>query len=479
MGLPELPLERRVMGIETEFGITITPANGTNLWLAESKILSALLYFQTGRNTRDIFLSNGARYYNDNIYSDSGSSYKLEYSTPEADNAIEAVAHDKAGERIVAANSVKLEKYLRKEHGTEVKINLYKNNSDTKDNTWGSHQNYQMARHHWRDNTDAPKLEEIYQLLMSFFVSRIIFTGAGKVLYQAGRNFAMGNYVIMDRARFILEDISAATTQCRGIINTKDEPLADRSRFIRLHHIMDDSNMSEFSDYLKIGTGAIAVHLVEAGVFPIFELANPVQVLHQISEDLTLKREYDVNINGATKKMTAIQMQKEYHLAALSYFGRNPPADSSAMQVIRDWGETLDALENEPMSLHRELDWVIKLNILLKRMERKNLPLAEASQICTEYHNVNPARGIYYRLLSQSEGLRPRRICTDDQIENAMTNPPNNTRAYRRGSYAIDFITESNPEYTVLSVGWSGVSTKTANGDRYLYSADPREVEFS
>ena len=237
-------MDRRIYGLENEYGIICTPERrGGKALSIQNAVMYLFREIISGRMYPDVFLENGARFYQD-------IGCHPEYATPECDNVLELVTHDKAGERIIERLSITAEKKMRVD-GFFGKISVFKNNTDTPGNTYGCHENYLMDR--------RVSFRQLASQLIPFFVTRQVFTGAGKAI-RTDR----GKYVISQRAQHMhREEISIATTTARGIINTRDEPHADREKYRRLHVIVGDSNMSEFATFLKVGTTAIVLRMIE------------------------------------------------------------------------------------------------------------------------------------------------------------------------------------------------------------------------
>jgi len=263
-------MKRRIFGLENEYGLTCIL--GGQLRLSPDNVARYLFekVIPAARNA-NVFLENGAR-----LYLDTG--LHPEYATPECDDVVELVSHDKAGERIVEDLRHQVEKRLR-EDGLSGNVLLFKNNTDSAGNTYGCHENYLVSR--------DVSFQRLAEALIPFFVTRQIFAGAGKVL-QTPRGF---HYCLSQRAQHICQEISGSTTSSRAIINTRDEPHADAERYRRLHIIVGDSNMSEVATYLKIGTTALVLDMIEDGFFDRdYSLQSPVQALRDISHDPTLRR---------------------------------------------------------------------------------------------------------------------------------------------------------------------------------------------
>src|SRR5713226_7685888 len=287
----ETPMKRRIFGLENEYGLTCT-LNGQRHLSPDH--VARYLFEQVIPGVRNansnVFLENGAR-----LYLDTG--FHPEYATPECDDVAELVSHDKAGERIVEDLRHQAEKRLR-EDGLSGDILLFKNNTDSAGNTYGCHENYLVSR--------EVSFQRLAEALIPFFVTRQIFAGAGKVL-QTPRGF---HYCLSQRAQHICQEISGSTTSSRSIINTRDEPHADAERYRRLHIIVGDSNMSEVATYLKVGTTAVVLDMIEAGYFDKdYSLQSPVQAIRDISHDPTLREIVKLK-DGRT--ITPLQMQMDY-----------------------------------------------------------------------------------------------------------------------------------------------------------------------
>ena len=417
-------MERRIFGIENEYGVTCTLHGQRRLSPDEVARYLFRRVVSWGRSS-NVFLANGAR-----LYLDVGS--HPEYATPECDSINELVAHDKAGERILEQLLTSAEQRLREE-GIRGDIFLFKNNTDSAGNSYGCHENYLTSR---RDD-----LSSYAEVLIPFLVSRQIYAGAGKVL-QTARG-AM--YCISQRAEHIWEGVSSATTRSRPIINTRDEPHADAERYRRLHVIVGDSNMSEYATFLKVGTASILLRMLEDPkvVLRDMTLENPIRAIREISHDLTCKRRVRL-ANG--REASALEIQSEYLTRALRYAEHHEfgPFETKALQM---WEHCLAGIEKDPLSLDRECDWVIKHKLIEGYRARHDLPLADAkvALIDLQYHDVNRSRGLYYRM--QDRGL-VERTCTDEEIATAVEWAPQTTRARLRGEF-IRRAKERKRDYTV------------------------------
>jgi proteasome accessory factor A len=298
-------------------------------------------------------------------------------------------------------------------------IVLYKNNSDGKGNSYGYHENYLVSR--------SVPFERLVQVLAPFFVTRSVFAGAGKV--GAENQTSPADYQISQRADFFECLVDLNTMVKRPIVNSRDEPHCEHSKYRRLHVIVGDANMAELSTYLKIGTLAIVLDLVEAGAdLPKFELEDPVRAIKQVSRDLQLKETLRIAGGQAT---TALAIQRGYLRAAMDFYACHDLPQVTKDVLVR-WEEVLDKLERDPRSLVRELDWVAKRHLMESYMERKgcgwNDPRIRLMDL--QYHDLRPDKGLYYTL-ERSHMIE--RIVQDVEISRAEFMPPSGTRAYFRG----------------------------------------------
>jgi Pup amidohydrolase len=357
----------------------------------------------------NVILPNGARYYVDHAHP--------EYSTPECLSARDLVVHDKAGERILERSLDEVA--LQMPAGP--KLSIYKNNSDGKGNSYGTHENYLMDR--------ATPFGDIVRDLTPFFVTRQIFTGAGKVGLEAqwddrGRHA----YQLSQRADFFETEVGLETTLKRPIINTRDEPHADPERYRRLHVIVGDANLCEVAQFLKLGTTSIVLKMIEDAFLPDLSLVNPVSAIHEVSRDTTLSVAIELS-DGRT--LTAVQLQWEYFEFARKYVDREDDSQENR-EVLERWEAVLNALETEPFSLTRELDWVAKLRVLEGYRQRDGLDWGDSKlrAIDLQYHDVRRDKGLYHRL---ARAGKVERLTTDAEVERAIMAPPEDTRAYFRG----------------------------------------------
>src|SRR6187399_3540493 len=293
-------MDRRIFGLETEYGVTCTYRGQRRLSPDEVARYLFRRVVSWGRSS-NVFLRNGAR-----LYLDVGS--HPEYATPECDDVVELVTHDKAGERVLEGLLLDAEQRLHDE-GIAGEIYLFKNNTDSAGNSYGCHENYLVGR--------AGEFSRLADVLIPFLVTRQIVVGAGKIT-QTPRG---ASYSVSQRAEHIWEGVSSATTRSRPIINTRDEPHADAEKFRRLHVIVGDSNMSEYATFLKTGTTSILLRMLEDDGAPWRDLTleNPIRAIREISHDITCRRRVRL-ANG--RELSAVEIQSEYLNRALRFAKR-------------------------------------------------------------------------------------------------------------------------------------------------------------
>jgi Pup amidohydrolase len=375
---------------------------------------------------RNKTLVNGARYYVDHAHP--------EYSCPEVTNVRDLVVHEKAGERILEVSRREANALLPA--GTQMLI--YKNNSDRKGNSYGSHENYLMDR--------RTSFKQIVECLMPFFVTRQVYCGAGKVGSE-NRGHPV-DYQISQRADFFETEVALDTMVKRPIINTRDEPHADREKYRRLHVIVGDANLSEYTIYLRNGATAIVLAMIEDGaITKNLSLRDPVRAIKEVSHDATCKREFPLD-DG--KRKSAVEIQAEYLDMALAYTSRQS-LDPITKDVLVKWQHAIDALRRDPMELDEKIDWVMKKAMIERFMERKSLDWSspQVEMLDLQYHDLRPEKGLYYLLERQG---RAERIVTDDEILAAVHTPPADTRAYFRGECLKKYGA------AVFGVNWDSIS---------------------
>ena len=417
-------MDRRIFGLETEYGVTCTYRGQRRLSPDEVARYLFRRVVSWGRSS-NVFLRNGAR-----LYLDVGS--HPEYATPECDSVTDLVAHDRAGERILEGLLIDAEKRLHDE-GIAGDIYLFKNNTDSAGNSYGCHENFLVSRH--------GEFGRLADILIPFLVTRQLICGAGKVL-QTPRGAV---YCLSQRAEHIWEGVSSATTRSRPIINTRDEPHADAERYRRLHVIVGDSNMNEVTTLLKVGSADIVLRMIETGVvMRDLSLENPIRAIREVSHDVTGRRKVRL-ANG--KEASALEIQQEYFSKAAEFVERRG-GDQVSKRVVDLWGRVLQAVETGELDpVAREIDWVTKLKLIESYQRRHDLPLAHPriAQLDLSYHDVRRGRGLYGLLERRGEVDR---IATDLQIFEAKERPPQTTRARLRGEF-IRHAQEKRRDFTV------------------------------
>lgn len=375
---------------------------------------------------RNKTLENGARYYVDHAHP--------EYSCPEVTNPHELVVHEKAGDRIVEISRREATAMLPE--GTQMLI--HKNNSDHKGNSYGSHENYLMDR--------RTSFKQIVEHLMPFFVSRQVYSGSGKV--GSENRGQPCDYQLSQRADFFETEVALDTMVKRPIINTRDEPHADREKYRRLHVIVGDANMSEYTIYLRQGATAIVLAMIEDGAIDRdMSLRDPVKAIKEVSHDKSCTREVEL---ASGRRLTAVQMQLEFLEMARKY-DRAAELGPWVGDVLDKWEYVLGALERDPFELSTKLDWVMKQVMIENFLERKGLDWEspQAQMLDLQYHDLRPDKGLYYVLERQGKADR---IVTDQEITTAITEPPEDTRAYFRGQCLKRYGSE------VFGVNWDSIS---------------------
>lgn len=445
---------RRVMGIETEFGISCPGDPTANSMILSSQVVNAYaapLGSRAGRARWDyedeaplrdargweisreradpsqltdapddpalanVILTNGARLYVDHAHP--------EFSSPEVITPRQALIWDKAGERIMLAA-------LRRIAATPGlrPINLYKNNTDNKGASYGTHENYLMPR--------RTPFADIVRHLTPFFVTRQVITGAGRV--GLGQDGTGVGFQVSQRADFFEVEVGLETTLKRPIINTRDEPHATADRYRRLHVIIGDANHCEVAGLLKTGTTSLVLSLIEnEGFTSDLGIDRPVSALHQVSHDPSLTLKLTMR-DG--RRATAVQVQWMYleqvHRFLTDRYGSDLDPDTA--EVMRLWESVLSRLEADPLQLSRELDWVAKLRLLEGFRDREGLgwDAARLQLIDLQWADLRPEKGLYHRLVERGQ---VERLIDDAQIEAAVTEPPTDTRAYFRGRCLAQF----------------------------------------
>ncbi len=418
-------MERRIFGLENEYGVTCTLRGQRRLSPDEVARYLFRRVVSWGRSS-NVFLENGAR-----LYLDVGS--HPEFATPECDDLEDVVAHDKAGERILEGLVTGAEERLAEE-GIRGQIFVFKNNTDSAGNSYGCHENYLVSRH--------KDFHRTVDVLIPFLVTRQIFLGAGK-LAQTPRGTT---YSLAQRADHIWEGVSSATTRSRPIINTRDEPHADAERYRRLHVIAGDSNMSEYATFVKVGTMVALLQMIERDVvFRDLGLENPIRSIREVAHDVTCQRKIRL-ANG--RELSALDIQWEYLDRAMR-FARSPGFPPQVQRAVDKWEHLLTGLEKDPMTLDREVDWVMKYKLLDRYAAKRGITMSDpkVAMMDLAYHDVDRSRGLYY--LMESRGMADR-VVTDEKIAEAVVRPPQTTRARLRGA----FIKAAKAKRRDFTVDW-------------------------
>jgi proteasome accessory factor A len=428
----------RIFGLETEYGLLINQERPDHspTWFAH-KIRDHLFHVQR-QGVLDLhhrghdeppgnggFLTNAGR-----MYLDMG---HLEYASPECHSLTDAVATDRAGDAILQQAIHDL--------GLSDQVALIKNNLDHEtDATFGSHENYLVTRR-------FPFTRRGLGPLVTFLVTRQIFTGSGRVGAASPQDAWMqidrlivprassgGSHVgmalpfqISQRADYIVNDFFEWVQQNRAIVNTRDEPLADPNQYRRIHLLLGDSNMAEYATALKLGTTGLVLQLIEEGQAPRdLEINEPVEALQEISQDQ--ERQWTIQLQSG-KTCSAIDVQEQFLDAAE---GRYRGQDEETDWVLDEWASVLRDLRGDYEKLVGRVDWASKLWLLDSFREAEKLEWTDPmlKSLDLEYHNLHPGKGLYYGLVE--EGRVPR-LTTDKAIALAMDHPPRNTRAFGRG----------------------------------------------
>lgn len=452
----------KICGIETEYGIQQRGPHESNPITASSVLINAYIaelarrvawdfqdespgndargFARDGSLPPDIetnmvnaVLTNGARYYVDHAHP--------EYSSPECSNALEATLFDKAGEQIVRDSMTAVRRHM----AHEPEIVVYKNNSDGKGNSYGTHENYLMDR-------EVP-FNRIVEHIMPFFVTRQIYTGSGKVGCEAN-GIDDVSFQLTQRADFFEEEVRLETTLKRPIVNTRDEPHGDARRFRRLHVIIGDANLSEISTFLKLGTTSLVLALIEDGRLDDlrFQIDAPVHEVRQVSYDLALSHAI---LLKSGKRMTALEMQWEYFDRARKWsaeVGFEAVGGEPVGRMILDrWEHILTGLETDVMSLSNQLDWVAKYKLLSAYRERHDLQWGDLklAAMDIQYSDMRAEKSLFARLNMTT-------LLDDDAVTEATTEPPKGTRAYFRGKCLQkwgDSIASANWDSIVFDLG--------------------------
>lgn len=458
---------RRVMGAETEFGVW-QPGNpnanpmrdsarvvdayaqprglksSQNFWdfSAESPLADARGFLMSvddahisqlthlpesqpeAQYLANVVTENGARLYVDHAHP--------EYSSPESLYPRDVVLYDRAGD-LVALEAV------RNLANTDQPVNLYKNNTDSKGASYGTHENYLVDR--------AVEFDRIVEGLTPFFVTRQILCGSGRV--GIGQEASVPGFQISSRADFFEECVGLETTLRRPIINTRDEPHAEPGLYRRLHVIIGDATLAEPATLVRFGSTSLVLALIEQGLEPRILLKDPVEALYTVSHDLGLSASLPLEGGGGT---TALEIQRAYLDAVKTHM--DPDCEATA-EVVAEWERFLEGLASDPLSLADSIDWVAKYQLLQGYVRKQNLPWDDPKLqlIDVQYHDVRPEKGLFYKL--EASG-RIRRLTTPEAVEHAVENPPEDTRAWLRGTLVSrfgEFVESASWDTIVLNMG--------------------------
>lgn len=490
----------RIMGIETEYGISSPNKLGINPTILCAAVVNAYSDFlfpgrskpmrwdyyvespfndvrgyEVERELADpeswtdidigmpnLMLPNGARFYVDHAHP--------EYSGPEVTNPRDAALWDMAGDRILEV-AARMASEL-----TGNLITIYKNNTDGKGASYGTHENYQVAR-------DVP-FDDFVKHLTPFFVSRNIWAGSGRV--GLGQESRTSGFQISQRADFFEARVGLETTVNRPIINTRDEPHADPNKFRRLHVIVGDANMSPAMTFLKMGATALVLSMIEDSALDLaIDLTDPVLEMQSVSRDYEFDHELELT-DGTS--LRAIQIQRMYLTAAQNYMA-NKPHDAMTQEVLNFWREVLDALESDNESLVGTVDWVTKKSVLDSYRLRDDLGWQDSKlkAIDLQYSDIRADKGLAYLMQRNSMTTE---LFTDLEVERAMINPPEDTRAYVRGksvqSYGQSVVGASweslifqiSPDEPLKRIGLPDARGYSATETAHLFAKQDELIEF-
>ncbi|YAL84576.1 depupylase/deamidase Dop [Dermacoccaceae bacterium W4C1] len=444
---------RRVMGIETEYGISVPGQPDANPMVQSGRVVTAYAHqhglraarsgwdyedeaplsdargWQVDRSQADpsqltdeddptlanVVLTNGARLYVDHAHP--------EYSSPEVTTPLDAIRWDRAGELVMREAAALLS------GPGAAGVNLYKNNTDGKGSSYGTHENYLLSR--------ATPFADIVKHLIPFFVVRQVITGSGRV--GIGTESQRAGFQLAQRSDFFEVEVGLETTLKRPIINTRDEPHAVADRYRRLHVIIGDANHCDVANLLKTGTTSLVLGAIEAGAIRRnLTLSQPVSTLREISHDPSLR--YPVRLETG-EEMSSLDLLWIYHEQVAAWlqetYGNTAP-DTDTAQVMQRWEQVLTALGNDPMSLHRELDWVAKLRLLRSYADRGGLTWEDPKlrAIDIQWSDVRADKGLFNRLAAAGQ---VEQLVADADVVAAVADPPTDTRAYFRGRCLAKF----------------------------------------
>lgn len=459
---PEVFL-RRIMGVETEYGILST--GGTGALFPEE---AARLLFRPVMErylASNVFIPNGAR-----LYLDVGT--HPEVATAECDDILQLIAYEKAGDAIVADLARRAEQEYSQESESAPEIHVLKNNVDSRGNSFGCHENYLVSRH--------MVLKKLGLSMLPFIITRQLICGAGALppaFPLPGLPDPATGFQFSQRADHMWDGVSSATTRSRPMINTRDEPHADSARFRRLHVIVGDSNMSETSMLMKVASTTLVLEMIESGFpMPSFDIALPTHAIQLTSRDLSGRAAIPLS-DGST--ITPLEISWAYQQAAEKYLDTRTP-DPSLSACVAQWAEILQAIEQGNFAaIADRVDWAIKYQLLATARERHNLEWNDPrlARIDIAYHDLRAGSGLYSSLVNAG---RIRREVTDAAIDQAMVTAPQTTRAKLRGEVfqangvdeQIPYLAAAQPPVP-LSVDWSRIKAHTQPDATVVDLLDP------
>ncbi|PID53591.1 MAG: Pup--protein ligase [Micrococcales bacterium] len=420
-------MERRIFGVETEFGVTCSGDGQRRMSADEVARLLFRKVVAWGRSS-NVFLPNGSR-----LYLDVGS--HPEYATAECDRWEDVIAQDRAGEEILHDLVGDAQERMAAEE-LSGDIYLFKNNTDSAGNSYGCHENYLVGR--------LGEFSRLSEVLLPFLVTRQIVVGAGKVLSTPRGAL----YCYSQRADHVWEGVSSATTRSRPIINTRDEPHADAELYRRLHVIVGDSSMAEPTLLVKIASTDLVLRVIEAGAsIRDFTLENPIRAIREISHDFTGTATVRL---ASGRSVRAADIQAEYFNRVEDYLRANADPNPLAQQAMDLWRRGIEAVQTQDHSgVDTELDWAIKHRLISRYQERNGLTLSspQVARMDLAYHDIDPARGL--ARIMEARGMI-RRISDPAVVKHACDYPPGTTRAKLRG----DFVRRAQEKRRDFTVDW-------------------------
>lgn len=392
---------------------------------------AATIHFAQRRAIGNSVLRNGARWYVDHAHP--------EYSSPEVMTAREGVLFDRAGEEVARRAMARIA-------GADgvPDIAMYKNNTDSKGQSYGTHENYLVNR--------AVPFERLCEILLPFFATRHVLVGAGRV--GKGQRGEVAGYQISSRADFFEAEVGLETTLNRPIVNSRDEPHADSSTYRRLHVIVGDANLFETSTFLKLAMTSLVLSLAEREVetgrrlLPDIHVKDPVDLIHRVSHDVALAERYDT-LEG--ERLSALDIQRRYLDAVVAASAESGEPDAETREALTLWARLLDALDTDPASTARDIEWVGKLELLNQFRTRHGLEWDDArlAALDIQFSDLRPERSLYGKLKAAG---RVATIVSDDDVEAAVAHPPHSTRAYLRGELVRHHRADLD------SAGWDAVT---------------------